>query len=899
MDLTTLTRFQIAPGYDPAKPDTWVFEDRTQDVDHVGGGIAITGGRADEISQVDTSYATLRLDNAGGHYCTRNPNGRWFGRLARNCPARWGTISGAEAFAAAATNGWGVPDVGTSWTHTGTLSEWSASGGTGQKVMPTANIANSAILNGANARNGDATVVIMAPAVATGGSLIYGIQARYTSSSDHILFQADLGPSGVVVARIARQFGGSLTTLSAVTAAITYSAGQRLKVRTQWDGQDLRLRIWPEANAEPATWTTTATDTVCTGSGFALRPWRTAGNTNSSPVFHFDNLEVLAVEIVGTVPEWPVRWDPTATVSWAPIQIAGVTRRVIQGKAALRSPLYRQLIAQKPHGYWPLEDDSGATQGAAATPRTSPATQAEASFGSTDAPPGAAASVSLSSFSSNSRITGGIRVPVNTDTGYAAMAFFKLGSGPSPEQPLFRFFATGRVFRWQISISSTAIFATGIDVDGATVTSNSALHLIDVTKWFSVQLETEEFGLSTNWSLIWQQVGVGNSFFAISGSYTGTADRLTAWTATAPADSTQVCHVWLGPNTLPYVDSTFLAVAAGYAGELASARVARLAKEAGIPIAVEAGASEPMGTQPMGEVMDLIRQVEAADMGVLYESGAGLAYRPRGARYNRPVDMTLSMAPNGDIGDAPEPTDDDLRVRNRWTVQRINGSESTAEDPAHIALQGLYPDNATINVQTDARLDDHAAWRVHLGTWGEMRWPQITLDLTDRPDLLNLWRGRPFGPRITISGVPAQGPVGADVDLIVEGFSQEITSHSWRVTLNCSPARPWDVATYDGAVEYGSELTSTASTLTASSGAGQSLMLTFPSPQDGWSSTSVPYQIQVNGGEVMTVTAMGAISGTAPNLTQVATVTRAANGISVAHAVGESVQIYTEPRYAL
>lgn len=894
MDLTALHRFHIAPGGNPADATTWVWVNRSQDVDHVDGGIRYSAGRGDEISQVDTGVAQLRVDNAGGHYCTKNPNGRWYGKLARNCPARWGVIVGAADWTTTVSNGWPAPSqtlASTSWVLAGSASDWSSSGGTGRRAIASAGLAYSAELSGAYAYNGDATFVVSSAVIATGGPLIYGFQARYSDGSDHLMFNVELSTSGSISAKIRRQYAGVLTTLAAnEPLSFTYSVNQRIKARCQWEGPNLRLKVWPEASGEPDAWTVVATDSLCGGSGLALRFWRFAANSNAGALtFFVDDLEIEAIEIIGTVPEWPVRWDSTAQTSWAPIQIAGTSRRLSQGAQPLRSPIYRQLIAQRPAAYWALEDGSESAQAGSALTRGRTAVAADVAFGNSDAPPGASASVTLNTVAA-SRLTGQVTSwPLPTD-GYAVMFYYRqpaLVAGATHLR-LFEVLAAGRVVRWVVGVANLTMNLTGLDVDGTAVVSTGAIVTsADPTRWQAIQLECEESGGNVNWRLVWHQVG-STTFYNVTGSYAGAADRVSQATAFAPVDGTLVSHLWIGDDQLPFVDTTFQLVSAGYAGELASDRVARLCREEGIPVFLEPGPSEPLGVQRTATLLELLRVIEAADMGILYEVGTAIGYRPRGARFHQPQRLALSMAATGDVSEAAEATDDDLRVRNEWTVSRDGGSDATYADADHIFAEGRYPDTATINIETDARLSYHAEWRVHLGTWGELRWPQITVDFTDRPALLARWLGRPFGVRFTVSGVPSQGAVGADLDLFVEGFTEEISSHSWRVTLNCSPARPWDIGIWNGGRKWSSSSTTTGSTLPAATGS-TSLTLSTAVLADLWHTASTGYRI-VAAGEEMTVTAMGSPSGTGP-WTQVATVTRAANGIVKAHALGEVVKV--------
>lgn len=907
MDISTLGRFHVAPGYDPAHPETWVFEDRSADVFHPdhGPAVSITGGRGNEVSQIEAGSAGLELDNTGGHYCTENPYGRWYGLLARNCPARWGTISGAATFGTAASSGWGTPDVGTSWSVSGTASDWSVSGGLARLATPVVNVLRRAELVGANARNGEATWVASVPSIATGASLASGLLVRRTAGVNQVWFCLDFGVSGVLGARIKRDVAGSLTDIGTATSG-TYTAGQRIKARAQWDGPDLRMRFWPEAGTEPTTWAITTTDTVCTGSAVGFQFWRPPANLDTGLVFAIDNVEIEAVEIVGSIPAWPVEWDPTAQTSTVPIEIAGITRRLSQGQPALRSPIYRQLSAQPVAAYWPLEDGSDATTASSAVSGGSNAAGPGVTFGSTDCPPGASSAATLA--------TGGAsyiqcRVgtwPVPTD-GYAEMAYFRLPTLSASGAPILgnRIMTAnvvGTVVRWVIYATSTGFYVEGYKDDGTLqVNTGSFAYGINPAQWFGLQLETSESGGTVTWSLIWHQVG-STSFTAGTGTYSGTTDRVTAAALCAPVDGTMVSHWWIGDDLLPFVDGVFMQVSAGYLGELAADRIKRLGAQEGVAVAVEPGVSEAVGVQRAATLLDLFRDAEAADMGILYEAGAGYGYRPRGARYSPAVTAALTIGPAGDIADpAPRPINDDQRYRNTWTVSRDGGNSATYASAAEVAKSGPAPDSATINIAYDSRLLQHAGWRVNLGTTGKYRWPQITLDLTDNPALLAIWRGRPFGARITISGVPSQGPIGADVDLIVEGWTQEVTSASWRVTLTCTGTAPWLVGKYDDtAYRYDQRTTTLQSTVAAGV---TTLTLTFPQAGEGWSTNaaSQPYDLLISGERIrVPVGGMGAITGTAPNLSQVITgATRAINGIAKSLPAGSEVHIATPGRYAI
>jgi hypothetical protein len=900
MDLSTLHRFHIAPGGDPADPETWVWENRSADLEDIGG-LTITGGRADEIGQVSGGSTLLRVDNAGGHYCTTNPYGRWFGALSVGCPARWGVITGAEAWTTTTSNGWGTPDVGTSWSLDGSASDWSSSSGTGRLALASANTAGAADLVGADARDGMATFVAISSVVATGAGLRYSIMARRTGPSDNLLFTVELGLAGAVTASIRRDQSG-ITTLASASAGITYSASERIKARAQWDGPNLRLKVWEEASAEPDAWTVTTTDTLCAGAKVGVHLWRVAGNTNAGTVtLQVDDLEVEAVEAIGNIPAFPVKWDPTADTSYSPIEITGILRRLGQDEEALRSPMYKQISGYTNLvGYWPIEDGARAGQLANVVAGGKPGSVTGMTLGG-QGPNGAAAAATFTNGDPTSKISGIFR-GASTTAGWQISWSMKLSALPAAGLRQMIAWSTSSGFSWAVNLDSGIYNLRVLNAAGTTVLNSNVgfTGTGEPDVWTTFRMKATQSGGNIAYEFAWfaqeQETPWG-----VSGSFTGTVGALRNWTANGNSamQGAAACHLFgVTSGTDDLLSFAARRAFDGYVGELAADRIARLCDEEGVPVAVEPGDSKPMGRQPIGGLLFLLRQCEAADFGILYEAGAAVGYRPSAGRYNRDVHMVLEIAPDGDIADpAPEPTDDDQRISNEWTVSRTDGSEATYRNEAHILKSGRRAKPATINIATDGPLRNHAAWRVHLGVWGEYRWPQITLVFSDRPDLLIAWLGRPFAPRITISGIPDQGPIGADADLIVEGWRQDITTTSWVVTLNCSPAKPWDVVV-KGVTRKATARCTTASTLPAATGSGVSLTLQVDNPKNVWSQTATGYQIDT-GGEVFTVTAMGAPSGSAPTITQVATVTRAVNGITVAHAIGQPVQLYPAPRKAL
>lgn len=89
-----------------------------------------------------------------------------------------------------------------------------------------------------------------------------------------------------------------------------------------------------------------------------------------------------------------------------------------------------------------------------------------------------------------------------------------------------------------------------------------------------------------------------------------------------------------------------------------------------------------------------------------------------------------------EIGDPLEPDLDDLGRTNVVTASRRDGSQATISDdtgPLGTAAIGSYKTQVDINPSTDEVLRYHAHYHLVLGTDPDPRYPQVMVQLTDRP----------------------------------------------------------------------------------------------------------------------------------------------------------------------
>lgn len=317
----------------------------------------------------------------------------------------------------------------------------------------------------------------------------------------------------------------------------------------------------------------------------------------------------------------------------------------------------------------------------------------------------------------------------------------------------------------------------------------------------------------------------------------------------------------------------------GWAGEAATARLPRLAAEEGVTAYSASISDQQMGVQGLSTIMELMRDAEAADEGILTEERAflGLRFRDHVSLYNQARVVTLDYTGVSGLVTPLEPSDDDTQPQNDVTVSRTGGSSarremtegrmSTQAPPAGV---GHYPSSVSRNLFEDAQNGEHAGWLLHLGTVDETRYPVVRLVLSKAPSVIEDVTDLDIGDRFAITN-PQAGPMAPDtIDLMVQGYAEVMDQFTWNLDLNCSPAQPWDVA-WVGDASTASSPREFQWTDSAGSQLAEALTDT-ETDADLWTSTGprwtpnvrdTPFELRV-GGENMTVAAPGGLVNANP-----------------------------------
>ncbi|WP_242908667.1 hypothetical protein [Actinomadura terrae] len=231
--------------------------------------------------------------------------------------------------------------------------------------------------------------------------------------------------------------------------------------------------------------------------------------------------------------------------------------------------------------------------------------------------------------------------------------------------------------------------------------------------------------------------------------------------------------------------------------------------------------------------------------------------------YNQPTAVELSYGRPG-LAAPFEPIDDDQQTVNDLTITREGGSSarSVVED-GPLSVQdppdgvGVYDASVTLNVARDEQLSDIAAWRTHVGTVDEARYPRLGIKLHKAPALIPAVTELDLGDHVSVSSLPAWLPPD-DVHILVEGYTETIELLRWRLDLNAVPESPWRVGLVDDLAH--DRVDTGGSELAAAMGAGDTILSVATTSGPTWTSRgeATPIDLMV-GGERVRVTTVGKV----------------------------------------
>jgi hypothetical protein len=508
------------------------------------------------------------------------------------------------------------------------------------------------------------------------------------------------------------------------------------------------------------------------------------------------------IRFSGEYSDWPARWNGGGRLITVEGAGAGILRRLNQGKKPLASTLRRRIPSYNPVAYWPMEEGSDATQ--AYSPITGVKIMQASGFdwAADDTLPGSSPLPVLqvgASFVAP--------VPPTTAGTWQVELVYNLDTMPVATTTLFEVRTTGTARRVRARVATNAVTIDGLDGDDNSVFSATGTAPQFTGSWARLQIRAIQSGGSVTYSFRW--IVIGGTGFSISSTITASPGYVTDVRSSfgTGLDGMRWGHLAVfNTNT----DTPFNSADRAFNGETAGARLRRLSGEEGLPITVTGVIADQaqVGPQHPATLLTQVEQCEAADGGILVEDSERLAlrYRGRASQYNQVPVLTLSYGQRGLA--ALEPSPDDVDVRNDVTVNRIGGSSGRAELlTGDLSVQdppdgiGRYDDAVDLNLASDAQTEPMAWWLMYLGTWGEARYPTVTIRLHRAPGLIPAVLDLVEGDLIRITDLPDFLPPGP-LDLLVVGYTERLGTHTWDIDLVCVPGRPWQLATADDTV-YG------------------------------------------------------------------------------------------------
>ncbi|MDT0270250.1 hypothetical protein RM844_28665 [Streptomyces sp. DSM 44915] len=822
------------------------WEDITGDV-RTREATVISRGRPDEATTADPGSASFQLNNGAsrvngvvGRYSPRNPRSDLYGRIGRNTPVRVSVRGGAPYL-----------DVPESTRMDAAVSD----------PLPTPTTGLDVRVDLALARvPGQTPATAPAPWRADWTDVI----GQYVPAGDQRSWYLTVNAFGGLSIRWSTDGtngAGSIVTAQMSDRPVPYRSGERfaLRVVATWSGGTWTTAAYhaptmagpwrevgqqsgtgapPYAAAVPINVGAVASQGLIAHGGrhygasiaidgtLAAAPdWSTATPGDTSTTDPQGNEWVLSggaqwtdwyPRWVGEISSWPARWDLSEADVWVPISAAGILRRLGQGARPLASTLRRKIPTYGPSllAYWPMEDGQDATEAASALPDGPAMATSGLRFAANSGLP---SSAPLPTVADGTRITAPLPALPSGSAGWRFELIYYLDTLPTTETLLVALdMAGGGVARMTLSISTAQLVARWYDADGGVIATSGTTQP-DILAWWRwgwcrLFLTAIPDGSAATWEMYSTPVGEV-AYWGLRSSrpfYAAPRRINTVWPSSAAG--LPIGHVTYTntPSGQPY-GAGVGGPLDGWRGETATARIRRLAQEEALPI-VAAGGITPeytrMGPQRIATVLDLLRQCAEADGGELGETRdhLGLAYRPRFSLLNRAPALTLDYAA-GHIAPPLEPQDDDQTVRNDITVTRTQGSSARAvleSGPLSVHAPpdgiGVYDETVDVNVAGDGQLADMAAWRLHLATVDEMRYPVVRLNLRNQrmQQFVQAYLDRlDVGARITIANPPEWLPP-EPIDLIVQSYTEHLGQYAWGVELTCTPASPWTVGEVAG-----------------------------------------------------------------------------------------------------
>lgn len=873
---------------------TWT--DITSDV-RSDSQIRITRGRSNWASSVEAGQCSFALSNTDGKYSPRNPTGPYYGQIGRNTPVRVSVKTGSVALSLPGTDtdyattpdtaalditgdldvrfdatllNWYLADTALSANNESVLTELVGkyNVGTNQAswVLYTQNghLQFAWTTDGIDGHGLIAVSSVELPVPASGRLAVRatldvdngagGATVRFYTSDSINGAWTQLGADATLGSTTSIFSGTSdLRIGNAIVGPSDDTSSGFMPARGRVHAVQVLNGINGTAVANPDFTAQTSGNTSFTDA--AGRTWSVAGGAE---------ITNRKVRFVGEASSWVPVWDTGGFDVTCQVQASGVLRRMGQGAVPIKSPMYREFTSPtRAHivAYWPMEDDSGATSLASALDGH-PAMTIN----------GAVTPAAYSGWAASDAVptvdTGYLRatVPQYTATNYLFLRFFAAvpAAGVSSTQRLLSLSQSGSAPTWSVYLNSSGdLDLRAYNVIGGQLLSTgfNGTHAINGAQK-SIGVELTQTGSDIAYRLFVYDVQASSLVNAVFTSTSGTLTGYSLGRCTqvrfgedSAMNGTAIGHLAISDSNVGFLSTAGALI--GWMSETAAARVHRLGLEEGITSYSTSFGDEQMGVQGRDTVLNLMRAAEAVDEGILAEQRdiLGLRLVQRASMYNEIVALSLDYIGSDGLVAPLSPAEDDQNITNDVTVSRSGGSSgrSTLDDGTALSMLappdgiGDYPSSYTLNLNDDTQPAQHAGWRLHIGTWDEIRYPVVSVNLATAPSSIEKATAVDVGSRMQIINPPGWLPPGT-VDLRTEGYTETLDQFTWKLDYNCSPYGPYNVA-YEGDTTYGRADTDGTTLAAAATSTATTLNVLTQTGSSVWTTdvTDLPFDISISG----------------------------------------------------
>lgn len=623
------------------------------------------------------------------------------------------------------------------------------------------------------------------------------------------------------------------------------------------------------------------------------------------------------------------RQTPRRGKAWVDVTGGGLLQRVGQWTQPLRSALYRYVDKSgfTPAEWWPMEDVDGSSSAvsAAGGPAMTPVTVVRYTLpGGSPLQPGGtpdfASGAGISGSDKLPSFTGGgtLAAPIRTTTfdGYCIDWVMQFKSGTDEGGT-----TSADVLSWRES-GTYVHFTVNVVKDHVTVFHANAADDATLTATGSVDAPVDMYdGAPHHFRYQVHQDGLNYSaglYIDGGATMTAAADNFgldmvgTVGVPTSiewnPGEQSgdympvAAGHLIVWPSGQPNEQPDEFFALNGRTGERAAYRFGRLLDEelgsGNYYVSAGFDDSMPMGPQRPASLPDLIKECITTEDAIVYDDGTDprrIFFLCRVDRYNQTPKLDLTPT---DLPALPKEVNDDKGAGNVVTAsQRDGGDYTVRDDTGPLGTQpppdGVGEEKRTVAVNLDdtSLLPQVANWGLKRGTVDLPRFPQVTIDLNARPDLIPAVEAVEVGNVITIGEFREN-----TIRLMVLGWIETIGTHTRTIVFTCVPDQQFVTGVWDSTSSRWDSATHFLKTGVNSS--ATSVTFRSLSSKITWSTTGTPYDVFISG-ERVTVTSMGAASLVSGGYDQVATITRHVNGVTKSLSANEPIHAATPGRWAL